>query len=181
MNGLGESGEWLAPREFLAPLAESVGGFDLDPTAPGESPVAEESFADETEALDLPWFGDVWANPVRHETATWARKIARESFRADVDLIVALLPDDTSTEWYHEAVLGRAAFVCFVDHRLRFGDAEHSAATGSHVAIYGEAPTALLERLTLEGALVPVGSMLSFDDTEHSQAALSGFTGDSRE
>lgn len=175
--GSGESASWLAPREFLEPLAEEIGGFDLDPTAEERSPVAAETFADEPEALDLAWFGSVWANPVHYETATWCRKIARESFREGVDLIVALIPDATSTNWYHEFVLGRARYVCLIDHRLRFGDADHSAATGSHVAIYGEEiPPGILERLSSEGALVPTDAILSFNETDHAQAALSGFT-----
>lgn len=170
--------EWYTPRGFLEPLIEAVGGFDLDPASGAEeSATAAESFTKEEDGLDQPWFGKVWCNPPYSDIAGWSAKFARESYRQDVDLIVALVKDDTSTDWWHENIVGAARYLCFVDHRLKFGGSENSATFGSHVAVYGDAPPELLERLSIEGVVIPTDAILSFNEPEHAQAALGGFVG----
>jgi hypothetical protein len=116
----------------------------------------------------------VWCNPPYSEIAAWSRKFALESRREGVELIVALVKGDTSTEWWHEHIL-EADHLCFVDRRLAFGGSSSSATFASHVAVYGEAPPALLRHLATEGALVPTDAILRFGSEETAQAALEAF------
>jgi DNA N-6-adenine-methyltransferase (Dam). len=54
-----ETDEWATPPAFVRPLADAVGGFDLDPAAGAEnSPIAEHAFTEADDGLAKPWFGD---------------------------------------------------------------------------------------------------------------------------
>lgn len=125
----GETDEWATPRDFLRPISEAVGGFDLDPASGAESsPIAEETFALERgeDGLSEPWHGRVWCNPPYSEKDDWTEKAWKESTREEVEFVALLLSVDTSSDRFHTFV-PRASYVYLHDSRLKFGDADDSA------------------------------------------------------
>ncbi|MGZ0745716.1 DNA N-6-adenine-methyltransferase [Haloparvum sp. AD34] len=148
-----ETDEWATPPEFLRPLAEAVGGFDLDAASGAEnSPIAEHAYTEDDDGLAQPWFGTVWCNPPYSEMATWTDKVVSELHRDDVDAILYLCKGDTSTDWWHQA-LAEATAVGMLDTRLSFGDGSDSAPFASHVFVFGDVPEAVFDALDREGAV----------------------------
>ena len=77
---------------------------------------------------------NVWLNcPYGRPVPMWLEKAWRESQRGA--LVVALLPDDTSTRWYHDWVKGKA-HVEPLEGRVKFVGAPGMPNFGSFVAIY---------------------------------------------
>lgn len=138
------------PRDFFAPIAEAVGGFDVDPCASDESDLARVNYTHDEDGLTQDWFGSVYVNPPYSEIATWTRRCSQEAHRNDdVDLLVGLFPARTSTKWFHRDV-ATADLNCFVKGRLTFGGADHSAPFPSVVSVWN--PTeGLCERLERVG------------------------------
>lgn len=145
-----ESDEWATPPEFVRPLADAVGGFDLDPASGAEaSPVAEETFTAEDDGLSSAWFGTVWCNPPYSEMAEWTAKAVNESNREGVDTILFLVKGDSSTEWWQTAA-EQASAIAMIDGRLSFGDAD-AAPFCSHVFVFGDLPPAAMDVLDRRG------------------------------
>lgn len=105
-----ETDEWATPPEFVRPLADALGGFDLDPCSGAEkSPIASETYTAEDDGLAQPWHGNVWLNPPYSELGVWLRKTLREMDRGYVECVIALVKGDTSTDWYQRyAILADA-------------------------------------------------------------------------
>jgi phage N-6-adenine-methyltransferase len=149
-----ETDEWATPPGFVRPLAEAVGGFDLDPASGAEtSPVAAETYTEAENGLGRPWFGTVWVNPPYSDIAAWVRKVVRESHRDAVDAIVLLCKGDSSTDWWQTAA-GEAKAVGAIDGRLSFGDGENSAPFASHVFVFGAPSGAVYDVLQDEGVVL---------------------------
>ena len=145
--------EWATPPEFLRPLAEAVGGFDLDAAAGAEeSPIAESVYTEDDDGLAQPWFGTVWVNPPYSDMEQWTEKVVSELHRDDVDTILYLCKDDTSTNWWHTAV-GEASAVGMIDYRLSFGGGSSSAPFASHVFVFGDVNNAVLDVLSRRGTV----------------------------
>lgn len=145
-----ESDEWATPPEFVRPLAEAVGGFDLDPASGAESsPVARETFTEADDGLAQAWFGKVWCNPPYSEMDAWTRKAVNEAQREETETILYLCKGDSSTDWWHSAAR-EASAVAMLDGRLSFGDGD-AAPFCSHVFAFGEIPDAVLNVLDRRG------------------------------
>ena len=51
-----QTDEWSSPREVVEPIAESIGGFDLDPCSGAErSPFADECYTEDEDGLGQWW------------------------------------------------------------------------------------------------------------------------------
>ena len=127
-------GDWGTPPKLVEPIAEALGGFDLDPTgrtpreieAEGEG---AEQFADyvwdvreSTPDGGEGWFGDVWFNPPygREENPAWGRVFADQVASESVVTATALVPASTTADWFHDHYLSAADWVAFPDTRLKF-------------------------------------------------------------
>ncbi|MFC6613733.1 DNA N-6-adenine-methyltransferase [Halopenitus salinus] len=148
-----ETDEWATPPDFLRPLAEAVGGFDLDAAAGAEeSPIAESVYTEADDGLVQPWFGTVWVNPPYSGMKEWTDKVVSELYRDDVDTILYLCKGDTSTDWWHTA-LAEASAIGMIDHRLSFGEDPNSAPFASHVFAFGDVNDTVLNTLNQQGAV----------------------------
>ncbi len=106
--------DWYTPPAIFDALDIT---FDLDPCAPpGGVPwiPATNHYTEADDGLLQPWEGRVWLNPPYSKTRPWIERLAEHGDG------IALLPADTSTVWFHAAVLERADGICFLRHRLRF-------------------------------------------------------------
>ena len=150
--------EWGTPEWVWRPLADALGGFDLDPASGAEeTPIAEtriqlpprprmadsvRDYGDEGrviygDGLEREWFGDVWLNPPygRQHNPRWAQKVSDEL--SNVRTLTALIPASTSTQWFHEHYAD-AKLLTFIDERISFdGSGDNSASFASVIATWG--------------------------------------------
>lgn len=155
------SDEYATPPEIWRPLSRAVGGFDLDPASGAEStPIADARFTKEDDGLSSAWFGTVWLNPPFGDKSgtgegnreKWLRKARKEASRGDVDLIVTLLPVDTSTDWFHRHVVD-ANTICYLSRRPQFqGESVHTG-FACMLVVYGDPPGDLVDVLEGMGAV----------------------------
>ena len=89
--------------ELWRPIAEKVGGFDLDPAAGCEpTPIADTRYTEADDGLAQPWFGTVWLNPPFSEKVVWYRRLVDHVERNRVERAVAVAPADPSADWFHD-------------------------------------------------------------------------------
>jgi hypothetical protein len=157
--------EYATPTYIWRPLARAVGGFDVDPASGAESqPIAETRYTIEDNGLEQSWEGDVWLNPPFADKPStgegkrekWLKKARSEVQRPEVRTVTTLLPVDVSTNWFHEHVV-EADVICFLDHRPEFegnkAEASGNTSFAIQIAVYGDAPEALIEALEQFGAV----------------------------
>ena len=143
-----QSDEWASPPRIVKPLADAVGGFDLDPCSGAErSPFADNTFTESDNGLAQPWFGNVWVNPPYSDMETWTDKVITESVRGDTEVICFLCKGDSSTDWWQKAVSESTA-VCAINGRLSFGNSNNSAPFCSHLIIFGDVGDAVVQTLS---------------------------------
>jgi len=130
------SDEHDTPIEFFSPIADAVGGFDLDPCASSDSDLADENLTKDDGGL-REWYGKVWMNPPYSDVSEWMEHANQQYQHGNADLIVSLVFARTSTQWFHNYAR-EADTLCFVEGRLTFGEADHSAPAPSLVAVWGE-------------------------------------------
>lgn len=105
--------EWLTPPEIL----DQLGGFDLDPCHPINSPWVRvpKFFTVENDGLKQEWTGRVWLNPPYGlEAATWLSKLANHGNG------IALIFARTETAMFFEQVWEKADALLFIKGRLFF-------------------------------------------------------------
>lgn len=112
-----ESDEVATKPAIWRPIAEKVGGFDLDPAA-GCEPVriAENRYVPADDGLTSPWYGWVWLNPPFSDPEPWLRRLDGRYHAGDVDGAVALVRADPSANWFHNH-FATADAICFLDGR----------------------------------------------------------------
>lgn len=156
-----DDNEYATPPSLWRPLARAVGGFDLDPASGAEStPIAPERFTAADDGLRQSWHGAVFLNPpwssngdgsAKHE---WLRKARNEAARDAVDVVVVLLPADTSAHWFHDHVLAAEA-VCLVGPgRIPFEGEDRNPSFELVIAAYGEVSNDLADALDTFGAVI---------------------------
>ena len=147
------SDEFGTPPEFVRPLADAVGGFDLDPASGAETaPHASTRFNEEDDGLSREWFGKVWLNPPFSEKTRWVRRARSEVSAGRVETAVILLPVDTSTQLFHDHVTS-APVVCFVEGRLSFDGGDRNPNFGILLAVFGKVSEDLLDALDRKGTV----------------------------
>ncbi len=115
-----ENNEYATPPEIWRPLDRAVGGFDVDPASGAEPvPIASTRYDRSDDGLRQAWHGSVWLNPPWSSNGDgsakeeWLRKARNEAAREDVDVVVGVLPADTSAHWWHDHIM-EADAVCLV-------------------------------------------------------------------
>ena len=83
--------------------------------------------------LDREWGTSVFMNPPYSKPTPWVRKAYEESQKGKI--VVGLLRGDTSTRWFHDWVLGKAA-LRFYKGRIKFNGSP--APFPSIIAIWGK-------------------------------------------
>jgi hypothetical protein len=153
--------EYATPPELWRPLANAVGGFDVDPCSGAEAtPIAETRFTKSDDGLTQAWHGDVFVNPPWSSNGDssakerWLTKCRDEAARDAVDTVTVLLPSDTSAGWFHEHVLA-AEIVCFVGPgRISFVNADRNPSFGLLIFVYGGNAEQLRDALYQFGAVI---------------------------
>lgn len=155
------SDEFATPSWFVQPIADAIGGFDLDPAAGAEDhALASTRYTKDDDGLSEEWFGNVWCNPPFSNKDEWLAKAHAEVLDGNADLAVVLLPVDTSTGWFHEHV-AEADVIFFQQGRLRFrggGGSNRNPNFGIMLAIFGDYPDELLDVLASNGLVVEQGN-----------------------
>lgn len=158
--------QYATPPSLWRPLSRAVGGFDVDPASGAEStPIAETRYTRYDDGLAQAWHGDVWLNPPFGDAPStgpskrerWLTKAREEVHRGAVRSVTVLLPVDTSTRWFHNHVVEAPVLCLMGPGRLEF-EGEKAEETGNTsfatcVAVYGDAPDALVEALEEFGAV----------------------------
>jgi phage N-6-adenine-methyltransferase len=103
----------------VADLAAAFGEFDLDPCCRAETAKAPKFYTETDDGLSQPWHGRVFMNPPYSDIAPWLKKAIAETQAGRAELVVALLPAQTDTRWFHELVLPSAELF-FKARRIRF-------------------------------------------------------------
>lgn len=118
----GKGREWATPRTLYAQM-DAEFGFTVDVCASDLNHKHPRYWTEAHNGLAQDWRREVcWMNPpYGAEIRAWIRK-ARESADAGAT-VVALLPSETDTDWWHDHILGRAE-VRYIRGRIRF-DVHH--------------------------------------------------------
>lgn len=169
---------WRTPPALYEPIAERIGGFDLDPCAgpppeqlelPGEeephpdlepTEIAEWNVTLPTDGLAIDWYGDVWLNPPFSEKGDWLAKAVEEWRDGDAERVFIVTPDATDVAaWWHEYIAPNAGVTYFVESRTDYIDpATADTASGvsfnTAVSVFGSAPPELLRYWRDVGDLV---------------------------
>ena len=169
---------WRTPPALYEPIAERIGGFDMDPCAgpsgehielPGDkephpdlqpTEIAAWNVTLPTDGLTVDWVGDVFLNPPFSEKGEWLDKAEREWRDGDADRVFIVTPDATDVAaWWHEYIVPNAATTYFVESRTNYIDPEtRETASGvsfnTAVSVFGEAPPDLLRYWRDAGDLV---------------------------
>lgn len=144
------------PLEWVAPIADILGGFDLDPCASDDSRLAETNIRNEG-GLRVDWseYEKVWCN---HPYATGEpEKWLREAYKANCRTVVTLSKADPSTEWF-QRYYTRADLVCFPSKRIQFIGHDTGANFPNVFGVFGEYPAALREHFESVGwTIIPGG------------------------
>jgi hypothetical protein len=146
------SDTYATKPELWRPLSDTLGGFDLDPASGAESsPIATERYSESDNGLAQPWYGTVWLNPPFSKKDEFYKKATAEVKRDAVDCIVALAPVDTSTQWFQRR-FSQADIICWLEGRDWYV-ASGSPSFNTAVGVFGQYPSALVERLSNFGVV----------------------------
>jgi phage N-6-adenine-methyltransferase len=128
---------WRTPGRIFSEL-DAEFDFTLDPAAVSPIKPGIRWFGEDDQGLWQEWSGRVFVNPpYGRAIQDWMRKISLERDRCEV--IVALIPARTDTEWWHEHVMP-ASEIRFIRGRLSFegvvAPKGHNAPFPSVIAVY---------------------------------------------
>lgn len=123
-----ESDSYATPKAFYDELDNEF-HFNFDPCPLNEHPGRGE------DGLLMEWGSSTFMNPPYSNPMPWVRKAYEESLKGKV--VVGLLRGDTSTQWFHDYVLGKAE-IRFIKGRIRFNG--NPAPFPSIIAIWGMPP-----------------------------------------
>ena len=172
-NPAGGRDDWRTPAEVLDRVRE-LAPIGLDPctaydnptgaaiwaVAPGAWPDRAMPLSARIDGLKLFWAANcprgslVYCNPPysRGELAAWAGKCRHESGQGAE--VIALLPVDTSTQWWHDScVPSLADAVCFWRGRLTFVGAPGPASFPSALIYWGSRPNRFADVFVRVGAI----------------------------
>jgi site-specific DNA-methyltransferase (adenine-specific) len=125
------------PDDLFEQLSEEFGPFDLDAAASDALHMVDTYFCAGGDGLRLPWFGRVWVNPpYGRGIRVWLEKALAELAAGRCSRVVFLVPAATSTSWWHDLVIPRAAVVRFLRGRLTFKGSRSCAPFASAVVVF---------------------------------------------
>jgi hypothetical protein len=158
------------PLEFVKPIAEAVGGFDLDPCASQTSHLAKQNIR-ESGGLEADW-NDARTVFLNHpygngEPAKWLSKAAQT---AGDTLVVALSRGDPSADWFE--FITEADLVCFPDERISFAHSNSTPRFANVVSVFGPYPKALREHLGSIGWIARENEAACLDSSPPTQTEL---------
>jgi site-specific DNA-methyltransferase (adenine-specific) len=135
---------WATPI-YIYQWLDDIYHFDLDTCAlPHNTKCRTFINAETTDSLKQDWHKlsrVCWMNPPYSDTGTWMKKAYEESQKGCT--IVTLIPADTSVNWFHEWVFGKAEVwllqgrIAFINPDTAKAGAWTSPNFGSIIAIYG--------------------------------------------
>jgi len=123
---ISKSDSWATPKEVYDELDREF-HFNFDPCPLNEHPEFGEN------GLLIEWGTRVFMNPPYSHPEPWVKRAYEQSLKGK--LVVGLLRGDTSTNWFHNWVLGKAE-IRFVRGRICFND--KPAPFASIIAIWGK-------------------------------------------
>jgi len=151
------SDEYPTTPDLWRPLADALGGFDVDPASGCENnAIAETCYTKSDDGLAQQWSGKVWLNPPFSDKTDWYRKAVNEVNGGNATTIVALAPVDTSTQWFQNW-FSKATAICWLEGRDWY-EASGSPSFNTAVGVFGECPTAVLEVLESKGIVTETKS-----------------------
>lgn len=108
---------WGTPPELVKEMEAEFGPFELDPCAEPQTAKAPRFFTIRENGLTAIWRGRVFLNPPYSNPTPWLQRAVEHA--REGNLVVALLPASTDTNWFHDLVLPNAE-VRFIRQRVRF-------------------------------------------------------------
>jgi len=146
------SNEYATKPSLWRPLADAVGGFDVDPASGAESEhIADTVYTKADDGLAHAWHGTVWLNPPFSEKTDWFRKAVGQVNEGNADTVVALAPVDTSTQWFQNWY-SKGELICWLEGRDWYV-AEGSPSFNTSVAVFGDVPGELVTVLDSKGTV----------------------------
>lgn len=156
-----DDNEYATPPEVWRPLARAVDGFDVDAASGAEpTPIAPTRFTKADNGLSKAWHGAVYLNPPWASTGDgsakdrWLRKARNEANRDAVDVVLVLLPADTSAHWFHDHVVEADAWCLVGPGRIPFLGESRNPSFAMCIAAFGSVGGDLLGALDELGAVV---------------------------
>jgi len=147
-----ENDGYATKPELWRPIADVLGGFDVDPASGAENEhVADTVYTKEDDGLTKTWDGTVWLNPPFSKKLAFYRKTVNEVNAGNADTVVALSPSDTSTQWFQNW-FSQAEVLCWLEGRDWYVQGG-SPSFNTVVGVFGEYPDELLEVLNRKGIL----------------------------
>lgn len=146
------SDEYPTKPDLWRPISDALGGFDVDPASGCEStPIADTCYTVEDDGLSQTWDGRVWLNPPFSDKTQWYRKAVNELNAGNAEIVVALAPVDTSTQWYHNW-FSQADVICWLEGRNWY-ESSGSPSFNTMVGVFGEPPQELIRVLERKGVV----------------------------
>jgi len=156
-----DDNEFATPPEIWRPLARAVDGFDLDPASGAEPvPIAPKRFTKDDDGLSKAWHGAVFLNPPWSSTGDgsakdrWLNKARNEANRDAVDVVVVLLPADTSAHWFHDHVVDADVWALVGPGRIPFIGEDRNPSFAMTIAAFGTVDDDLVDALDGLGVVV---------------------------
>lgn len=134
--------KYCTPLGWIQPIAEAVGGFDLDPCACDDSHLAETNIRN-VGGLRTDWgeYGKVYANHPFDKPTPWIRKAAT----CDADLVITLSKADPSADWFQDWLI-QADYLCFPNRRIEFVGFDNDPGFGIVFGAFGDVPDSLVQQ-----------------------------------
>jgi len=176
--------EYATPPEIWRPLARAVGGFDVDPASGAEStPIATTRYTKDDDGLSQAWEGAVWLNPPWSSNGDgsakkrWLTKARQEANRDTVDVVLVLLPADTSAHYFHDHMLAADALCLVGPGRIPFVGERRNPSFETAIAAFGRVSDELVDALGELGAVIKGRSVVE----KYPQATLKATATDTEE
>jgi site-specific DNA-methyltransferase (adenine-specific) len=135
MSVKSESSDHPTPQ-WIFDLLNKIFLFDLDVAASRDNAKCPKFFSELDNGLAQKWTGRVWMNPpYGKDIDHWVQKACHSVAYGHAQVVVGLLPNRTSANWYHCYVY-RQAIEIPVRGRLRFEGNDSHAMFASIVAIW---------------------------------------------
>lgn len=131
-----ERNNWYTPDDLFGEIAAKYGPFTLDVAADATNSKCAQFYTEEQDALTMPWHGRVWCNPPYKNMIRWVRKAREETTRENgAEIVVMLLPAQTSTQWFHDYALPFAELY-WIRGKRKFGGMRGTALMPNVVVVF---------------------------------------------